>query len=51
MITYGNGKTIIYDIMQGEISAECSNLNYIQDLCFINYFHNLKKRIENYLGE
>ncbi|AFX93172.1 putative BTB/POZ domain-containing protein [Megavirus courdo11] len=49
MITYGNNQTIIYDIMQGEISAECSNLNYIQDLCFINYGNSLKKRIENYI--
>ncbi|AUV58979.1 BTB POZ domain-containing protein [Bandra megavirus] len=49
MITYGNRRTIIYDIMQGEISTEYSNLNYIQDLYFINYGNSLKKRIENYL--
>nr|URM61845.1 BTB/POZ domain-containing protein [Mimivirus sp.] len=49
MIIYGNSRTIIYDIVQGEISTEYLYLNYIQDLCFINYGNSLKKRIENYL--
>ncbi|ANB51115.1 hypothetical protein [Powai lake megavirus] len=51
MITYGNYQTIIYDIIQGEISTKYLNLNYIQDLCFINYQNSLRRRIENYLDE